>query len=369
MSDVSALPPPALPKNPTGSRNAASAFWKLMYQVAVVAGATHVLFVCLFYSLGATTLAWINVCSVLLFSATYVCLRLRRNLMASCLIVGEILFHASLATRAIGWDSGFHYYMLLVAPVVVISTIERRHLKTILNIGVLLAYVSMDAFMRDLPPYDTLAPQALAVLRGVNIAITVGLMTYLSALHMKLVRQAEKKLRVLATTDPLTQLLNRRSLLELADEALRNTPQAAPASLAFVLADVDHFKSINDQHGHAAGDAVLTAVSDVLRQAVRGQDKVARWGGEEFLVMMPGATLETARAVAERLREQVAAIHVPFEGKHIRVSMTFGVSVYHGNGESLDAPINRADVALYAGKQAGRNQVAVEQGIGSPVTA
>jgi diguanylate cyclase (GGDEF)-like protein len=331
-----------------------------MRQVSLVAGATHVLFIGLFYGLGAHTLAWINVASVLLFAASYTCLTYRRNLLASCLIVGEILFHAALATRAIGWDGGFHYYLLLVAPVVVISKIERQQIKLALIGLMCVVYLALDQTMRQQAPYDQLSTQTLSVLRGVNIATTFLLLTYLSSLYMKLVMQAEHKLRVLATTDPLTQLLNRRSLLEIADRELRNAPNGEQASMAFVLADIDHFKSINDLHGHAAGDAVLTAVSAVLRQAVRGDDKVARWGGEEFLVMMPGATLERARTVAERLREQIAAIDVAFEGKHIHVSMTFGVSTHHGDGESLDAPISRADVALYAGKLAGRNQVIVE---------
>jgi len=126
-----------------------------------------------------------------------------------------------------------------------------------------------------------------------------------------------------------------------------------------VLADIDHFKSINDQHGHAAGDAVLTAVSQALRQTVREQDSVARWGGEEFLILMPQATMEAASAVAERLRASVAAVEVPIEGQRIQVTMTFGVSTWRPN-EMVDTAIIRADVALYQGKQAGRNQVVPE---------
>jgi len=336
-------------------RHAAAAFWKLMYQVAVVAGATHVMFMGLFYGLGAIMLTWVNLGSVLLFAASYVCLKKRFNLLAVSLIVLEILSHATMAVRAIGWDSGFHYYLLVMAPIVVISQMKIRVFKPMLLASLLALYMTLDYTMRDLAPYDTISTQTLSALRYFNIAVTFLLLTYLSSVYLKMVTQAEAKLRALATTDPLTHLLNRRSLLDLAANELAHREQDH-SPLAFVLADIDHFKSINDQHGHAAGDAVLTKVSAVLQQALRGQDSVARWGGEEFLILMPNATLEVASAVAERLRKQIADIDVSYGDAHIKVSMTFGVSS-HLDGEDLDASVSRADSALYRGKVAGRNQV------------
>lgn len=340
------------------NRNTASAFWKLMHKVAVVAGATHVMFLGLFYGLGAHSLAWVNLGSVILFATSYLCLKKRLNVLAVSLIVAEILAHAVLAVRAIGWDSGFHYYLLVVVPIVVISQMKIPAFKPAL-IGLLLTvYVGMDYALRGLQPYDQLGTQTLAALRYFNIAVTFLLLTYLSSIYLKLVTKAEQDLRVLATTDPLTHLLNRRSLMEVAEyELVQRKRNHAP--LAFVLADIDHFKGINDAYGHAAGDAVLTAVSQLLRQALREQDSVARWGGEEFLILMPNATLEMASTVAERLRQQIAAVEVPFEGQQIKVSMTFGVSCHHDD-ESIEAPVSRADTALYKGKLSGRNQVVAE---------
>lgn len=339
-------------------RKTGVAFWRLMHQVAVAAGGTHLMFMVLFYVLGATTLACINIASVLLFALSYICLRRRANWLAVSLIMFEIFAHAALAVRAIGWDSGFHYYLLVVVPVVVISRMRRYYLKPVL-IGTLLAfYLLLDHAMRGLTPYDTLSREALSGLRYFNISVTFLLLTYLSNLYMKLVAQAEAKLLQLATTDSLTHLLNRRSLLEIADYELLQR-QRYPAPLAFVLGDVDHFKAINDRFGHAAGDAVLVAVSQVLKQTVRQQDSVARWGGEEFLVLMPEATPDTAHIVAERLRAQVSALKVPFGDTHIEVSLTFGVGNHRAN-EPVDAPINRADAALYRGKLAGRNRVVAE---------
>ncbi|MBA4109693.1 MAG: GGDEF domain-containing protein [Leptothrix sp. (in: Bacteria)] len=341
-----------------GSRDTARSFWKLMYQVSLVAGMTHLLFAGVFYWLGAHTMAWVNLGSVTLFTVSYGCLKLRRNIMAAILIVSEVLIHAALAVCSIGWDSGFHYYLLVMVPVVVISSMRRRSSKYILSGLVFLLYVSLDLTMHQVQPLHELSAEVLSTLRAFNLAATFALLFYLSNLYMRLVSKAEKQLRILATTDPLTQLLNRRSFLEVADyELIQRKRHLAP--LAFVLADIDHFKSINDQHGHAVGDAVLKAVSQVLSQAVREQDSVARWGGEEFLILMPNATLEAASMVAERLREKVTAIEVSVGEQTIHVSMTFGVSS-HRLEEPVDAPVSRADSALYQGKARGRNQVVAE---------
>jgi diguanylate cyclase (GGDEF)-like protein len=340
------------------NRQAGAAFWQLMHRVAVVSGGTHLAFIALFYMLGATMLAWTNVGSVTLFALSAACLQKRWNRAAAMLIVLEILSHVVLAVRAIGWDSGFHYYLLVTVPVVVISPMKHRLNRPLMIATLMGIYVGLDAAMRGTTPYDTLAPQVLAGVRYFNVTVTFLLLTYLSSIYLKLVKKAERELRHLATTDPLTQLLNRRSLLEVADYELTQRKRYQ-APIAFVLADIDHFKQINDRHGHAAGDAVLTAVSQVLRQALREQDSVARWGGEEFLILMPNATLESASLVAERLRQQVADIEVPVEGKIIRVSMTFGVSA-HRDDETVDEPVKRADSALYQGKMAGRNQVVRE---------
>lgn len=329
-----------------------------MYQVSLVSGLTHLVFAGMFYWLGAHTMAWVNLGSVTLFTVSYGCLKLRRNIMAAILIVSEVLIHAALAVWSIGWDSGFHYYLLVMVPVVVISSMRRRSFKYLLSGLVFVLYVALDFTMHQVRPLHELSAEVLSTLRAFNLAATFALLFYLSNLYMRLVSKAEKQLRILATTDPLTQLLNRRSFLEVADyELIQRKRHLAP--LAFVLADIDHFKSINDQHGHAVGDAVLKAVSQVLSQAVREQDSVARWGGEEFLILMPNATLEAASMVAERLREKVSAVEVTVGSQTIKVSMTFGVSS-HRLEEPVDGPVNRADNALYQGKARGRNQVVAE---------
>jgi diguanylate cyclase len=339
------------------SRTGARSFWKLMHQVAVVAGGTHVLFMALFFGLGINTLAWVNLGSVILFAAAYGCLRARRNLAAVVLILVEIVCHAVFAVRAIGWDSGFHYYLLLIVPIVVTAELKWSLVRPMLIGLMLVIYVLLDHWMRRVTPLDQVDARGLSALRYFNIAVTFLLLAYLTSMYRSLVAKAERQLRTLATTDPLTQLLNRRSLQELADyEMVQRKRLQRPVS--FVLADIDHFKSINDRFGHDAGDAVLVAVSRALRQTVREQDSVARWGGEEFLILMPNASIDDAREVAERLRQAVADIQIPAGDRFVHITMTFGVSCSEGQ-EVSDHTIKRADRALYQGKSSGRDQVVV----------
>ena len=162
------------------------------------------------------------------------------------------------------------------------------------------------------------------------------------------------KLEQLATTDALTGVWNRRKFNELvAAEVARAQRYQQPLSLA--LADVDHFKRVNDTYGHDVGDAVLRELADVLREQVREVDSVARWGGEEFVVLCPGVRTAGCREFAERLRAVVAGRVFPAVG---RVTVSLGVTA-HARGDTPDALFTRADAALYAAKESGRDRVEV----------
>jgi two-component system cell cycle response regulator len=163
----------------------------------------------------------------------------------------------------------------------------------------------------------------------------------------------------LALTDTLTGLYNRRYATRHLDGLLQQA-QASAKSLALLLIDIDHFKSINDAHGHEAGDDVLRAVANRLARNLRSFDTVARWGGEEFVVVMPEASLEVASAVAERLRRKVAGgpIALSATGAEIVATVSIGVSVTGGRSVAMDQLLREADAAMYAAKRAGRNRIA-----------
>jgi len=162
--------------------------------------------------------------------------------------------------------------------------------------------------------------------------------------------------RELATRDALTGLLNRRAMMELfAREHPRIVRGQGP--LAVALLDIDWFKRINDSHGHGVGDAVLRRFATVLKEQLRAADALARWGGEEFLLLMPGTRLDDARMVLERLRNGVAAGD-GFDAIAPGLKVTFSAGLVEvASGEPQDAAIDRADRALYRAKQSGRNRV------------
>ena len=172
--------------------------------------------------------------------------------------------------------------------------------------------------------------------------------------------QARRESEHLALTDPLTGLMNRRALLDNLrtdeDRALRGRQP-----LSVILADVDRFKSVNDDFGHNTGDRALQVVSDALRAGVRTGDHVGRWGGEEFLMLLPNTDLIQAAEVAERCRTLLTRQQVRCDdGQMMRVSSSFGVASADGvQRPDVMELVNQADKALYWAKEAGRNRVKI----------
>ena len=169
-----------------------------------------------------------------------------------------------------------------------------------------------------------------------------------------------RRLEELAQTDPLTKALNRRALSErLAAEMER--VRRYSTTLSLLLIDLDHFKQVNDNHGHLAGDDVLVEVASMLLRIVRAVDIVARYGGEEFVVVLPETGAPGAEAFAERLRELIEAhSFVASRGAPIRLTASIGVSSFPGSGvESVEDLLSNADQALYRAKSEGRNRVRV----------
>lgn len=167
--------------------------------------------------------------------------------------------------------------------------------------------------------------------------------------------RAEEQLAHAARADPLTGLMNRRAMLEqLEYQAARFQRNGTPFTL--ILADLDHFKSINDTYGHDAGDQALIEIADQLRQGLRAQDLAARWGGEEFLILLPDTNLEGGLVVAEELRECIAARALRLGEGTLTLTLSQGVASYSAD-RPLNAFIKLADTALYQAKVQGRNRV------------
>ena len=172
------------------------------------------------------------------------------------------------------------------------------------------------------------------------------------------------ELEHMASTDPLTRLYNRRVFLKWCErELMRSQRSGSPFSLLMI--DLDHFKRINDSFGHQTGDEVLCAAVEKMQDSVRGIDVLCRWGGEEFAVLLPSATTDATRIVAERIRENIqkvtlSAARTPKQvDEAFLLTVSIGAATYRDPGDGITPMLQRADKALYEAKSAGRNRVLV----------
>lgn len=331
-------------------------FRKLMLQVVVVAAMTHVAFACVFYVNEVELLAWVNVVSVIFYALVFWMMKARiHQVVIWVLVVGEIVGHAVLAVVLIGWDSGFHFYIMLIPPVMMISPIRWVAVKALVVLLMMTFYIIMDYILRHEAPVFELSSAVLNGLHYFNLLSVLVLMVFLTGLYYHLVVSSQKKLKEMATTDSLTGLHNRRSLQQAAFREIENHKRNGVA-LSVLLCDLDKFKQVNDEHGHQVGDQVLKAFSVLVEGLIRSGDFAARWGGEEFLVLLPATSAGEAMIVAERIRTTFAQTVVAKKVDDLRVTATLGVSEFHA-GDTFEHLLARADEALYQGKRSGRNQI------------
>lgn len=344
---------------------ATAVFPRLMLAISMIAGLAHLSFIFLFDSIGVGAMARANIASVLVYALTALLTQHGRTRLALQIMAIEILLHGSVATALIGWGSGFHYYLILVIPVAIVSNFFSPRTKALVAVSVGGYYMVLDMLFRQAAAPIEVQPHMLAILHYFNQASTLLILGLLATVYYRLVCSAEDSLRELACTDPLTQLRNRRFAMEVAQHEAA-VFQRGGRPLAVVIGDVDHFKRINDHHGHAMGDTALRAIARVLREGVREVDHVARWGGEEFLVLLPATEEDEAMQVCERLRQGVHALSEQnLGGEALSVSITLGVALLRRD-EAIEQALVRADRALYEGKQAGRNRVVLAGHDGTP---
>jgi len=185
----------------------------------------------------------------------------------------------------------------------------------------------------------------------------IGILKDLAALVMD-----ELELRLAATTDGLTGALSRRAFLGAAEHDLAQVRRHG-GDLSCILLDLDHFKNINDTHGHAAGDRALQEVAMLLKSGVRKSDYVGRLGGEEFAVIMRGADAAVACDIGERLRQRIMDARLPTQAGEVRVTVSVGVATLMPQDAGIEDLLHRSDKALYMAKTAGRNRLVCDAGV------
>jgi len=313
----------------------------------------HAGFVPLFAFSGQPGLAAFNVASVATWVAAWFVNRRGASTVAMWMLTAEVTAHAALAVTSLGWHSGFQYYLVPLIPFMMFNDRARTTTVTLASGAVLALFVAL----QWLAPAPLPLPAALEAFKYANLFIPFLMLGLLSYYFRLASTDVERKMTEIAQTDPLTGLLNRRRMEErLEEEAARYRTRGTNFSV--IIADVDRFKAINDEHGHDVGDRVLSGVAAVFESSLRGGDAVARWGGEEFLLLLPGTDLPAAEEVALRLCAASEQRLAEAGGLPRALTLTFGVASF-APSHSIGTCLKAADEALYQGKAAGRNRVVV----------
>ncbi|GAB3676326.1 GGDEF domain-containing protein [Salinisphaera aquimarina] len=324
-------------------------------RVTLLAACVDAAFLCFFLLVDSPLLAWLNVVSIAMYAVAYRLLSRRRNRPAVILIWIEVLGHALIGTLLTGWDAGFNYYLLMFIPAIMVSGGWRTVTPPLVLLFV--SYVGLHEMSRVYGALAPLSGAALSVLYVFNVSIFFAMASYTARFYYAMVLKTEGKLRNLAIKDTLTGLSNRRHLMDLAQQEIERLA-SGDGELALVIADIDDFKQINDGWGHDAGDQVLIHGGAVFQNCCRAHDTVARWGGEEFLFLLPDSDAAAAVEFAERVRSAIGAMRIEHAGQQITCSISLGVATL-GPSESLEDAIGRADRALYQSKTEGRDRVTV----------
>lgn len=327
-----------------------------MARVALLAAGVDCIYFLFFLVVDSPWLAWINVLSVAMYAAAYRLAQQQKLRAGALLIWLEAFVHAVIGTLMTGWDSGFHYLLLMFIPSVILTNSRRQSLAFVVALLVFLG--TLDFLSRSLGPLAPLSDSALIALKWLNITIFISMFSSLSIYYRRKIFQAERSLHAQATQDALTGLHNRRHFQLVADQELVRC-QRTGSRACLLMMDIDFFKTINDTYGHETGDQVLISVARTLKQGARAMDTLARWGGEEFILLMPDVDAAEALVVAERFRQAVERNPIVFSSGEIFCTLSFGVTQLE-RGEPLSTAVGRADRALYRSKVDGKNRVSHE---------
>jgi diguanylate cyclase (GGDEF)-like protein len=333
-------------------REATAQFWQHIVPVVKIAFAIHVVLFVLFAVLQQPLLAVGNALSILAYVVCLKAIRAGRFSLAGMLMSIEIILHALLATWVLGWESNFYFYLYCLVPIIAFSFQQERLRRALLNLTIISVAVGIYAFRGQMGVDSGVAAPLLEVFGVINVLTATALLLHGTALSVRCTHSMQLGLFHTANRDSLTNLYTRRRVMRGVHQ-LKSTSNSA-----IILLDVDHFKQINDRLGHDRGDLILQRVAEAISSNVRATDVASRWGGEEFLVLMPETPGHDAEVVAERILLRIREWAGQIEQTPLDVTATLAVSEIR-HDESFESALTRADQALYKGKQQGRDQVVV----------
>lgn len=327
----------------------------------------HAYYTVVFFLYGIPLMVFFNICSVILYISVQWRLNSRKFEIRIIIVLLEIMLHATLATLFLGWDYGFAIQLLCIVPMMFYSSAYK------LRISFFLASLATVAFIvlrLQAPAMVCESIDGFASLETIYLINSIicfvsaisfsGLFVYQIISINRQLSQKNNELQRLADMDVLTGLMNRRSMYKQLETAVEERSRL-DGIFAVAICDIDDFKYINDRYGHDCGDKVLVQVSALIASMIYPDDAVARWGGEEFLLLMHDSSIESVRRRLEAICSAIADSSYDYNGEKVHVTMTFGVQDSE-NEMSYDQLIVKADKQLYIGKKSGKNRVVVSRG-------
>jgi diguanylate cyclase (GGDEF)-like protein len=322
-------------------------------------------FACAHFALGHPETAALNVVVGLAYLLYYP-LQARGRRDAGIVLVATLyVAHISVLTLMLGRGIGFHLYLMVSVPLaLMLFAPEQRLTRATMVASSVVLYVVFETL--DLRPWlDVPADWGHRMLALSTVPTIMAGLLLVQGIFLADIRKREASLEQAALTDALTGLPNRRHGFDHAAAAFARARRGGE-TMALLMLDIDHFKRVNDQHGHAAGDVLLTSVARAMKQRLRQNDMLARWGGEEFLIVVSPTSPDDVRAVAQSLLEHIAALDVQHDGVKLSCTASLGVALLTSQDATLDALLARADRALYEAKAGGRNRVVVDGAPAAP---
>lgn len=322
--------------------------------VALLGTITHVGYLLVFYLLDIMPLAIFNVGSILMWVLAWRLNKRGESFQAFLLASVEVVSHAIFACYIVGWELGFQYFLFAIIPFTMFN--NRYGAKVIVLIISSLCLIYMALYFKfrfnSAIQINNEITQWLFYSNCLVAFFALGLSSYYFRFAAK---RSIEKVSILANTDHLTGLCNRRNLFSQVHQLAQENDEEF---FSLIICDIDDFKQINDKFGHTIGDQVIKNVAECLKEGLRHNELVARWGGEEFLIVLPEINIEQARKVANRIKSNISEMSVQSKGELIKVTLTYGIAQYC-RGDNLEKTIRWADEKLYQGKRSGKNKVVI----------
>lgn len=320
----------------------------------------HLIFLGIFYKYNVTPLYYYNYLSIVIFVALLVTVLKKKTItLVMILASAEILIHQCFAVKLLGWEYGFQYYIMAIPGLILLGDFKHISLPILSSLLSTLTLVFIYFYSLTHPPTFQIEEikSGLYLFNIISVAallaIFSGLFAYTSKQHEAVLINAHEQLYITATTDSMTKLANRMKTFDLIeDQIIRTKRTGKPFTLA--IGDIDDFKMINDNYGHDTGDTVIISIAQRMKNSLREQDIIGRWGGEEFMIVLPDTDINDGKTVLEKLRTNVSNNPILTNNASIKITITLGVAASN-YAETINDIIKLADNALYEGKRGTKN--------------